>query len=60
MEKDFGQRLIVFRAKHNLTQQKMAQMCKVSLQTIYLLENGLQKPSKLTRQKILSVIEKEN
>lgn len=52
-------KMIVFRAKHNLSQEELAKMCLLSKQTINTVELGIQKPSKLTEQKILNVIEKE-
>lgn len=48
--------VIYFRASHNLSQGKFAKMCKVSTQTIYSIENGLQTPSKMTEAKIRLVI----
>ena len=54
------QKMLDYRAKHNLSQVKLAEMCKVTPQTICNIENGIQEPSKLTKQKILNIIEKEN
>lgn len=48
--------VIYFRASHNLSQGKLAKLCKVSTQTIYSIENGLQTPSKMTEAKIRLVI----
>lgn len=48
--------VIYFRASHNLSQGKFAKLCKVSTQTIYSIENGLQTPSKMTEAKIRLVI----
>lgn len=52
-----GQKMLNYRAKHGLSQEKMARLCNVTTQTICNVENGAQNPSKLTRQKILNVIE---
>lgn len=51
------QKMIDYRVKHNLSQAKFAEMCKVSKQTMCNVENGVQNPSKLTKLKILKVIE---
>lgn len=51
------EKMLAYRAKHNLTQTELAFKVGVSLQTINCVENGVQKPSKLTQTKILMVIE---
>lgn len=48
--------IVYFRASHDLSQGKFAKLCKVSTQTIYSIENGLQTPSKMTEAKIRLVI----
>lgn len=50
--------MVKFRAKNNISQKKLAELASVSLQTINSVENGLQKPSKLTEQKIRMVIQR--
>ena len=52
------EKILDYRAKHNLSQQKFADLCNVTLQTVCNVENGVQSPSKLTRKKILNLIEK--
>lgn len=52
--------MLNYRAKHNMSQYKLAEICKLTPQTICNVENGVQEPSKLTKQKILNVIRKEN
>lgn len=52
-------KILSYRARHNLSQGKFAKLCNVTPQTICNIENGVQKPSKLTRRKISDVIEKE-
>lgn len=54
-----GKRLIRFRAENNLSQQKLADMCKVSKQTIFMIEHYDINISTLTREKIELVIGKE-
>lgn len=60
MDKELANKMLDYRAKNNMSQYKFADICKVSVQTICNIENGIQNPSKLTKQKILNVIEKEN
>ena len=54
------QKMLDYRARHNISQYKLAELCKLTPQTICNIENGTQSPSKLTYQKILNLIEKEN
>lgn len=51
--------MLAYRAKHRLSQEKLAHLCGISLQTVNSVENGLQNPSKLTEQKIRLVVEEE-
>lgn len=53
-------KILNFRAMHNLSQLEMAKLCKLTVQTICNIENGVQNPSKLTAQKILNVVEKSD
>ena len=55
---EISNKILNFRAMHNLSQLEMAKLCKVTVQTICNVENGVQNPSKLTTQKILNVVEK--
>lgn len=50
-------KMIRFRAKHNLSQDALAGKAGVSKQTIYMIETGQQNPSRLTEQKILLAME---
>lgn len=59
-DKDLISKMLNYRAKNNLSQLKLAKLCKVTTQTICNVENGKQEPSKLTRQKILNIIDKED
>ena len=56
--KQLSERMLDYRAKHNLSAEKFAEKCKLTLVTIYNIENGKQAPSKMTLRKILNVIEK--
>ena len=44
--------MIRFRAVNKLTQKDLAEMCGVSTQTISNVESGVQKPSRVTVEKI--------
>lgn len=54
------EKMLDYRARHNISQLRLAELCNVTQQTICNIENGIQSPSKLTKQKILNIIEKEN
>ena len=63
MSKDLDvlrQKILDYRARHNISQYKFAELCNLTPQTVCNIENGVQEPSKLTKRKILNVIEKEN
>ena len=51
--------MLKYRAKNKISQEKAASMAGVAKQTWYSIENGLQKPSKITEMKIKLVIEQE-
>ena len=57
-ENELGEKIVCYRAKYNLSQTEMAKLCKLTLQTIWNIENGVQTPTRLTKQKILNVISK--
>lgn len=57
--RSIGDRMIEYRARERINQQEMADRCGVSKQTVYSIENGIQKPSKITTAKIELVIGKE-
>lgn len=52
-------KMLDYRARHDISQTKLAELCKVTPQTICNIENGVQEPSKLTKQKILNIIEEK-
>lgn len=54
-----GERMVVYRAKENISQGELARRCGLSTQTVNSVENGLQSPSKVTLAKIELVIGKE-
>lgn len=59
-DNDFCEKILNYRAKYNLSQLEMSKLCNLTVQTICNIENGVQNPSKLTKQKILRIIEKDD
>lgn len=55
----FGEQILNWRAEHDCSQRKLAEITGLATQTIYAIENGLQTPSKTTEIKIRNVIERE-
>lgn len=58
-----AEKILEYRARHNISAREFAKMCKLSTQTVYSIENGWQHASKITRLKIENVLkekEKEN
>lgn len=53
------ERMIRYRAVHNMSQEEFARKCSLSKQTINAVENGIQEPSKITREKIIIVLEEK-
>lgn len=56
---ELSKKIIAYRAEKNISQREFAKKCNISNQTACNVENGVQKPSKLTLHKILNLIEKE-
>ena len=56
---DIREEMVKYRERENISMKEMAERCKVSLQTIYSIENGTQEPSRLTREKIRLVLDKK-
>lgn len=52
-------KMILYRAKERISQSELAKRCGVTLQTIYSIEKGIQKPSRVTEAKIRLVVEKQ-
>ena len=57
--KELADQIIRYRAEHDLNQQEFAERCGLTKQTIGAIESGLHGITKLTKAKILRVIEKE-
>ncbi len=53
-----AERMLRYRAAHNINQRELAKLAGVSLQTINYLEREKQTPSRVTRTKIEMVLEK--
>lgn len=54
---DLKDKMLDYRARHDLSQGELAEMCHVTKQTIWAVENGIQTPSKLTERKIRNVVD---
>lgn len=50
--------MLMFRAKHNMSQKEFADMCGLTRATIWNAESGKSNPTPLTKAKIKAVIEK--
>lgn len=53
-----SQEILKYRALHNISQQEMANRCRVTKQTIFNIEHEIQDPTELTQMKIKMVLEK--
>ena len=51
--------MVRYRARHNLSQAKMSELCKVSVMTINFVERGLQNPTARTEAKIRMVLDED-
>ena len=58
--KELAEKMILYRAKHNISGVELAKMCNITAPTIYALENEQKLPHKLTVAKVLRVIEEGN
>ena len=54
--KTLAERILEYRAEHNISAITFAGMAHVTPQTIYNIENNTQSPSKLTRLKVEKVL----
>lgn len=57
--KTLAERILEYRAKHDMSAKEFAEKSKLSLQTVYSIENGLQNPGKITRLKIENVLKED-
>lgn len=51
--------ILKYRAMHNMSMKEFAKRAGVSLQTVNYVEKGLQKPSRVTTEKIMLVLKGE-
>lgn len=51
--------IVRYRAKHDLNQEEFAQRCGLTKQTIGAIESGLHGITKLTKAKIMMVLERD-
>lgn len=54
---ELSEEIIAFRARYNMSQKKMAELCNVSFVTLFYIEKG-NDCTDLTRYKILQAMEK--
>ena len=52
-----AEKILAYRAEKNLSMQKFAELCNVSIQTIYNIEKRNTNPSRFTLAKIKKVLE---
>lgn len=60
---ELAMRILDYRAKYNLSMEKMAEVCGVTMQTIFNIEKGLTNATSLTTRKIengLRILDNEN
>ena len=53
------EKVLRYRAQHDLTQKEFGELIGVTKQTVWALENGLQDPGKMTMMRIEILFEKE-
>ena len=56
---DFAREMLGYRARHNLSQEKMAELMELSSGAVYTLEIGKSKPRAITISKLEQLLEKE-
>lgn len=56
---ELANRMLVYRAKHRLSQKEFSELVGLSTMTVNSIESGRQTPSALTKTKIMLVLDKE-
>ena len=56
---ELREKILNYRAEHNISMLEFAKICNLTQQTIHNIEKGTQDPSRLTKRKILNVIERK-
>lgn len=54
--KTLSERILEYRAKHNLSQEDFANLAKLNVMTVNSVENGKRNTSKLTTRKIEMIL----
>ncbi len=54
-----GERIIAYRARHNMSQEDFANLVKLNVMTISSVENGKHEPTKITAAKIDMFLRKD-
>ena len=54
-----GERILRYRAKHNLSQEEFANRAQVNVMTINTIENDKRKPTKLTEMKVEMILKED-
>ena len=57
--KSLGERILEYRARHNISQEDFANRARVNVMTINTAENGKRKPTRLTAMKIERVLRED-
>lgn len=52
-----SEKMLLYRAKHNINQEELARRCNLTKQTICLIETEQQTPTKRTELKIRLVVD---
>lgn len=55
-----GERLLMYRSRHELTQKEMAKILDVTVFTVSRIERGRRIPGRVTRTKIELLLEKDD
>lgn len=56
---ELANKMLVYRAKHRMSQKEFAELVGLSTMTVNSIESGRQTPSALTKTKIMLVLDKE-
>ena len=53
-----GERMLQYRARHRISQSKLAELMDEDLMTIYRIENGIHKPHKINEIRLTEKMDK--
>ena len=59
VEKNLGERVLEFRARHGMSQEDFANLVQVNVMTINAIENDKRKPLKTTAMKIEMILRED-